>query len=254
MKLRSLVVLLVALALAGCAAAPSSESSTAPTTKGAEGAITVFAAASLRDAFEEIGSAFSAANPSVTLNPIVYDGSSVLVTQITEGATADVLATADERTMQPLVDAGLTTDPVLFASNTLVVAVPAGNPAGVRTLGDLADVTTVLCTPEVPCGAASQRLLKDEGVTLNPASLEQNVAGVFQKISANEADAGLVYATDVRGEASVESFVPSGAEKVVNRYPIAATITASEAGRAFIAFVLAEAGQDILSAHGFGTQ
>ena len=104
----------------------------------------------------------------------VYDGSSTLVTQLLEGAPADVFASADEANMDKLEDAAV--DPTLFASNTLVIAVPTGNPGGVKTLDDLADVTTVLCAPEVPCGAASATLLSNAGVTVEAASLEQNLS------------------------------------------------------------------------------
>ncbi|GAT74230.1 molybdate ABC transporter periplasmic protein [Microbacterium sp. HM58-2] len=243
-------LLTAALLLAGCSGAPASAPS--PAADGLTGEVTVFAAASLSGSFDEIAEAFAAEHPGVTVKPIVYDGSSILVTQLTEGARADVLATADERTMRMLVDAGLASDPQVFATNTLVVAVPAGNPGDVRSLADLADATTVLCAPEVPCGAASQRLLDAAGVAVQAASQEQNVSGVLQKITAGEADAGLVYATDVIGDEDVESFAPEGAADVVNHYPIVALDGANAAGEAFAAFVLGPAGRSILAAHGFG--
>ncbi len=243
-------LLTAALLLAGCSGAPASVPS--PTADGLTGEVTVFAAASLSGSFDEIAAAFADEHPGVTVKPIVYDGSSILVTQLAEGARADVLATADERTMQTLVDAGLASDPQLFATNTLVVAVPAGNPGKVDSLADLADVTTVLCAPEVPCGAASQKLLDAAGVAVRAASQEQNVSGVLQKIAAGEADAGLVYATDVIGDEDVESFAPEGAADIVNRYPIVALDGASAAGEAFAAFVLSPAGRSILADHGFG--
>lgn len=240
------------LGLGGCAtSAPDTSAASPSVSDELTGDVTVFAAASLRTAFDEIADAFAAEHPGVTIAPIVYDGSSVLVTQLTEGARADVLATADERTMAELVDGGLASDPQLFATNTLVVAVPVGNPGGVETLDDLARVTTVLCTPEVPCGAASQRLLDAAEVTVSAASLEQNVTGVLQKVLAGEADAGLVYATDVIGE-DLESFVPEGVDEAVNRYPIVALDGATAAGRAFAAFVQGPAGQKILTDLGFG--
>lgn len=239
------------LVLGGCTGAPEPATPSPTSSDALTGSVTVFAAASLSTAFDQIAAAFTAANPGVTVAPIVYDGSSVLVTQLTEGAKADVLATADERTMKELVDAGLASDPQLFATNTLVVAVPPGNPGDVSTLDDLAGATTVLCAPEVPCGAASQKLLDAAGVSVTAASLEQNVTSVLQKIVAGEADAGLVYATDVIDE-DVESFVPDGAEDVVNRYPIVALDGATKAGRAFAAFVRGPEGQRILADLGFG--
>jgi len=243
--------LALALLLGGCAGTPEPASSASPSADGLTGEVTVFAAASLSSAFDEIAEAFADEHPGVTVAPIVYDGSSVLVTQLTEGAHADVLATADERTMQTLVDADLATDPTPFATNTLVVAMPEGNPADIETLADLADATTVLCAVEVPCGSASQKLLDAAGVTVTAASLEQNVTAVLQKVVAGEADAGLVYATDVVGE-DVESFAPEGADDVVNRYPIVTLDGASEAGRAFVDFVRGPQGQRILADLGFG--
>ena len=241
-----------ALVLTGCAV----ESPTPAGTEGASGSavsgeLTVYAAASLSGAFDEIGDAFEQENPDVRFTG-VYDGSSTLVTQLLEGAPADVFASADEANMDKLEDAAV--DPTLFASNTLVIAVPAGNPGGVETLDDLADVTTVLCAPEVPCGAASTTLLSSAGVEVDAASLEQNVTAVLTKVAAGEADAGLVYATDVVGRDDVEAIVPDGADEVVNHYPIAALSEASNSAGAeeFVAFVLSDEGQRILADHGFG--
>lgn len=262
MKLRAALAipLLAAALITGCTSTVGSDSldpdgeNAGPGTEqpGLTGEVTVFAAASLRTAFDEIAVSFEQQHPNVTVNPIVYDGSSTLVTQLQEGARADVLATADERNMQLTVDAGLASDPRLFATNTLVVAVPSGNPADVDSLDDLADVVTVLCAPEVPCGKASSALLDNAGVTVEPASLEQNVTAVLQKVAAGEADAGLVYATDVIGDDAVRGFAPDGADEVVNRYPIVALDGASEAGVAFAEFVRGETGQQILADLGFG--
>ncbi|MFF1540219.1 molybdate ABC transporter substrate-binding protein [Microbacterium sp. NPDC058269] len=252
------VLAAAALALTGCAGAAESTPSPSATAEksGAGGELTVYAAASLSGAFDAIGEAFTAENPDVRFTP-VYDGSSTLVTQILEGAPADVFASADEANMDKAADVAV--DPTLFASNTLVIAVPAGNPGGVKTLSDLSDVTTVLCAPEVPCGAASAKLLSAAGVTVDAASLEQNVTAVLTKVAASEADAGLVYATDVIGRdgvglEDVEVIVPDGAGEVVNHYPIAALTEArnSEAAEAFVAFVLSDAGQKILADFGFG--
>lgn len=256
-RLTLLAPVMAALLLVGCAPASDAPSKTQPgatATTGDEltGEVTVFAAASLRTAFDEIAAAFVAEHPGVTVNPIVYDGSTTLVTQLQEGARADVLATADERNMQTLVDSDLAADPQLFATNTLVVAVPAGNPGDVATLDDLADAVTVLCAPEVPCGAASATLLDAAEVSVSPASLEQNVTAVLQKIAAGEADAGLVYATDIVGDDAVDSFVPEGAEDVVNRYPVVALHDADEAGVAFADFVRGDTARKILARLGFG--
>ncbi|WP_349885447.1 molybdate ABC transporter substrate-binding protein [Microbacterium sp. WHRI 7836] len=252
---RSTVLVLAAavLALGGCASTAGSTPSPSATTEQSSlsGDLTVYAAASLSGAFDAIGEAFVAENPEVRFSP-VYDGSSTLVTQILEGAPADVFASADEANMGKAAD--VTADPTLFASNTLVIAVPSGNPGGVETLADLDDVTTVLCAPEVPCGAASAKLLAAADVTVDASSLEQNVTAVLTKVAASEADAGLVYATDVIGRSDVEAVVPDGADEVVNHYPIAALSDApnAEAADAFVAFVLSDAGQKILADFGFG--
>ena len=246
--------------LVGCAGsgsgdtAPSTDANSPETPAEPNETVTVYAAASLKAAFDEIAEAFEAENEDIDIAPITYDGSSTLATQIIEGAPVDVFASADERNMQKVVDEGLAGSPSLFATNTLVVAVPAGNPGQVETLADLANVTTVLCAPEVPCGGASEQLLANAGVVVTPASLEQNVTAVLAKVSANEADAGLVYATDVKGDDTVESFVPEGADQVVNRYPVVALDDAPSAAgaQAFVAFVLGEQGQTILAKYGFG--
>ena len=245
--LRLLAVVGAVVALAGCA---SSAPAPAASEDALSGTVEVYAAASLQRSFDEIAAAFEAAHPEVTVSA-VYDGSSTLATQIGEGAPADVFASADEKNMAKV--AAQAPDPQLFAGNTLVIAVPKGNPGAVATLADLARVTTVLCAPEVPCGAASQTLLSNAGVAVTPASAEQNVTAVLTKIAAGEADAGLVYATDVAGRDDVESIVPAGADAVVNRYPIAALTDAPnpETAAAFVAFVLGEDGQRVLADAGF---
>ncbi|GAA1699361.1 molybdate ABC transporter substrate-binding protein [Microbacterium sediminicola] len=239
-----------AIALAGCAGADAATDESGTTT-----VLTVSAAASLQDVFDEIAAHFESDHPGVVVQT-VYDGSSTLATQIIEGSPVDVFASANETTMQRVVDAGLATDPALFATNTLVIAVPAGNPAKVSALDDLAEpgLLVVLCDAEVPCGAASQQLLDLNGVSVTPASSEQNVTAVLTKVAAGEADAGLVYATDVAGRGDVEAIVPEGADEVVNRYPIAALSGATHAALAqeFVDLVLGASGQETLATAGFG--
>lgn len=246
----SALLIAAALALTGCAVAAGPAPSAA-SGGSLSGEVTVYAAASLSGAFDAIAEDFTAENPGVEVSP-VYDGSATLVTQILEGAPADVFASADGAAMDKAADAAM--DPVVFASNTLVIAVPADNPGEVETLADLARVTTVLCAPEVPCGAASEKLIAVGDVTVEAASLEQNVTAVLTKVAAGEADAGLVYTTDVIGRDDVEVVVPDGAADVVNHYPIAALADAAdpEAAQAFVAFVLSDAGQKILADFGFG--
>lgn len=244
----------LAAALVGCSSSSAARQAAEETADEPAESLTVYAAASLKAAFDEAAESFEAENEGIDVQAINYDGSSTLATQIVEGAPVDVFASADERNMQKVVDEGLAKDPQPFATNTLVVAVPAGNPGQVKTLADLANVKTVLCAPEVPCGGASQTLLANAGVSVTPVSQEQNVTAVLEKVAANEADAGLVYATDVMGDDDVESFVPEGADDVVNVYPVAALENAQspEAAQAFVEFLLGEKGQAILAKHGFG--
>lgn len=228
-----------ALALAGCtSAAPSTE-------------LTVYAAASLSGAFDEIAAEFSAAHPDITVNPISYDGSSVLATQIIGGAPADVFAAADEASMATVTDAGLADHPVSFAANELQIATAPGNPLGLTDLASLTDVTTVLCIPEAPCGRASATLLQNAGVTLTAASEEQNVTAVLTKVTSGEADAGLVYVTDVLAAGADVTGIPiDGADAATNVYPIAA-LNDSEAAEAFLSFVTGPSGQAVLADYGF---
>jgi molybdate transport system substrate-binding protein len=147
--------------------------------------------------------------------------------------------------------------PVPFATNTLQIVVPADNPAGVRTLADLEspDVQLVVCAPEVPCGAAAQRLAEQAGVTLTPVSEEQKVTDVLAKVSSGEADAGLVYVTDVRAAGdAVRGIEVSGADSVRNLYPIASVTTAVDPALAqeFVDLVTSDAGQRVLREAGFG--
>ncbi len=221
------------------------------------GELTIFAAASLTASFTELATEFSSNNPGVTVNPISFDGSSTLATQIIEGAPTDIFASADEANMQK-VNALLAGSPTPFASNVLQIAVQPGNPLGISRLLDLAEpgVQVVLCAPEVPCGAASHTLLNVESIELKPVSEEQNVKAVLTKVRLGEADAGLVYVTDVKAAAgAVDGVTIAGADRASNTYPIAA-IKASKnptAATAFVVFVLSERGQAILAKYGFSS-
>jgi len=251
----------LALVLTGCATgADQAPGATSTPTTSAEpelgGELTVYAAASLKAAFDELATRFEQQHPSLDVQPIAYDGSSTLATQIIEGAPADVFASADEKNMQKVVDAGLASDPELFATNTLVLVVPAGNPGGIEGIDDLADpdLAVVLCAAEVPCGTASATLLSNAGVTASVDSYEQNVTAVLTKVAAGEADAGLVYVTDASTTDAVEPIEVDGADDVVNRYPIA-TLAGSanpDAADEFVAFALGEEGREVLAALGFG--
>lgn len=255
------VLAALVLGLAGCAtavdqdpgAAPPPAESAAPELSGE---LTVYAAASLRGAFDELTTRFEQRHPSLHVQPVTYDGSSTLATQIIEGAPADVFAAADEPNMDRLVDAGLASGPALFATNTLTLVVPAGHPGGIDGIEDLAnpDRTVVLCAVEVPCGAASATLLANAGVQASVDSYEQNVTAVLTKVAAGEADAGLVYVTDAATSSAVDALEVPGADDVVNRYPIAAVTDGAnpQAADAFVAFALGDEGRRVLGAFGFG--
>jgi molybdate transport system substrate-binding protein len=212
----------------------------------------VFAAASLTDAFEEIAEDFEAASDGVTVE-FNFAGSSDLAVQITEGAPADVFASANEKQMEAVGDAVPT--PELFASNTLTIVVPADNPAGITGLADLAssDVTLVTCAPEVPCGAATATLEETQGVDLQPVSEEANVTDVLGKVASGEADAGIVYVTDIARGEGVTQIELAGAAEVLNYYPIGVLADSenSAAAAAFVEWVLSEDGQSVLASYGF---
>nr|WP_218844843.1 molybdate ABC transporter substrate-binding protein [Microbacterium pseudoresistens] len=247
------------IALTGCAGAePAPGSTSAPTETAADtltGELTIFAAASLGGAFDELSAAFTAEHPDVVIKPITYDGSSTLATQLLEGAEADVFASADEKNMDK-VD-GLAADPQAFATNVLEIAVAPGNPTDVTGLADLADPArlVVVCAPEVPCGNASHTLLDADGVALTPVSEEQNVTAVLAKVKSGEADAGLVYRTDVTaGGDEVEGVEIDGAERATNVYPLTVLKASKnpDAAKAFVEFVLSDKGQSVLADFGFG--
>ncbi len=219
--------------------------------------ITVFAAASLKGTFTDLADEFEQEHDGVEVK-LSFGGSSDLAAQINEGAPADVFASADERTMALVTDAGNAAgDPEAFATNILQIATPPDNPADVKALDDLADpaVKVVLCAPQVPCGAASQTLLANAGLTVKPVSEEQSVTDVLGKVTSGEADAGLVYVTDVvaAGDAVNGVDVPA-ADQVVNTYPIVALKEAGEPELAaeFVELVTGASGQAILQQAGFG--
>lgn len=218
--------------------------------------IQVFAAASLTDTFEQLAEEFEA-DHDVTID-FNFAGSSDLVAQIEQGAPADVFASADENNMDRAVDDDLVEgEPVIFASNTLQIVTPPGNPAGITSLQDLTDddVTLVICAPEVPCGSATQTVADDAGIELNPVSEESAVTDVLGKVVADEADAGLVYVTDATGAGdSVEAIDFDEAESAVNLYPIAPLADSENADVAqdFVDFITGPRGTEVLQDAGFG--
>ncbi|CED90112.1 molybdate ABC transporter substrate-binding protein [Actinomyces succiniciruminis] len=256
----SAAALVAALALAACGAADSSSSDTAlpgstATSAGVSGQVVVFAAASLQDAFEDLAEDFQKANPDVSVT-FDFQGSQDLVAALSEGAAADVLATANNSTMNDAAAQSLVEDQTEFATNVLTLIVPAGNPAGVTGLDDgtLDGADLVICAPEVPCGEATQTLATQLDVTLTPVSEEQKVTDVRGKVESGEADAGIVYTTDATDAGNAVEVIALPDNDVVNHYPIALTrgATNPDAAQAFIDLALSDAGQAILAEYGFG--
>ena len=216
----------------------------------------VFAAASLKKSFTEIGERFKTDNPGTDIE-FSFAGSSDLVTQLTQGAPADVFASADTTNMNKAATAGLLAgDPVNFATNTLTIAVAPGNPKKITSLKDLAQqgLSVVACAPAVPCGSATQKVEQAADVRLSPVSEESSVGDVLNKVVTGQADAGLVYVTAVLGAGDTVTGVPfPEAASAVNTYPIAVLqqSTRADLSKRFVDLVTGEAGQKILSAAGF---
>ena len=215
--------------------------------------ITVGAASSLTDVFAQIGDDFTRANPHITVR-FTFAGSSSLAEQIVQGAPIDVFASAGTSSMQPLIDSQAVTDARAFASNSLQIAVPPGNPAGVTGLADLPGVTLLVCQEQVPCGGAARRLFEKNSLSVSPASLEPDVRSVLTKIEADEADAGIVYVTDVRaaGDSVMGISIPD--DQNVATLLQAAVVTDSahrDAALAFVSFLNSPDAQARLAAAGF---
>lgn len=218
--------------------------------------LVVFAAASLNQAFTQLGAQFEAAHPGARVR-FSFEGSTTLVDQLSAGAAADVLATADESSMDRASSAGLVSGTArAFASNTLTLIVPAGNPAHITGLdSSLDDALLVVCAESVPCGAATKRLAATLGVTLRPASEESKVTDVRTKVESGQADAGIVYVTDARAAQGVDAIAIAGAERVRNVYLIGVPATAGQPalGAEFIELVGSSSGRAVLDAAGFGS-
>jgi molybdate transport system substrate-binding protein len=249
-----MVILLLSISLAG-----AQETQT----------LTVFAAASLTDAFTEIGEAFAEAHPGVALM-FNFGNSSALATQLAEGAAADVFASANTRQMEVAQAAGRIAEPVqIFARNQLVIAVPADNPADIESLADLANpgVLLVLAAPEVPVRVYTEAMLEAlaavpeygeayrEAVLANVVSEEETVRQVVAKIALGEADVGIVYQSDVTPDVADDVLaieIPDEFNQIAT-YPIAAISDSAnpELAQAFVAFVLSDAGQEIIVRWGF---
>src|SRR5215831_4055393 len=246
-----------ALVLGACSSSSGGSSSgSSPASGKVSGTVVVFAATSLTEAFDKIGAQFHQAHPGVTVK-FNYNGSSSLATSITQGAPADVFASASPKNMATVTDAGdATGTPQTFTSNTGEIMVESGNPMHIKTVKDLANpkVKVVVCAPAVPCGAVATAIFKNAGVTVKPVSEEQNVGGVVPKVTLGEADAGIVYVTDVKANEAKATGVPIPADQNdITAYPIVQLKDAPNptAAAAFMAYVLGPQGQQVLKSFGF---
>lgn len=267
--LRASTLILVAslVAVAGCSDSSTGDSSesTKPTNAGATatsipeitGEITVFAAASLTESFTELGKQFETAHPGTTVR-FSFGASSGLATQLIEGAPADVFASADESTMTKVSDASDTAgEPTVFATNRLAILTEPDNPEGIADLTDLADpsLTVVLCAAEVPCGKFAAQILSNAKVSVTPKSYEENVKAVVTKVTLGEADAGIVYATDVVAAGTKASGVDIPAEQnEIATVQVASLESAPnpDGAAAFAEFVASGEARSVFDRYGFG--
>jgi molybdate transport system substrate-binding protein len=255
-KIRVLAAGAVGLALlsAGCGGG-STPTAAAPTSAPAQN-LTVFAAASLNETFTALGKQFETDNPGVTVK-FNFAGSSDLAQQIVNGAPADVFAAASDATMRTVTDGGAAGgEPVIFAKNVLQIATAPGNPTGIASFADLArpDLKVVVCAPQVPCGAAATKIEQATGVTLAPVSEEPDVKSTLGKVTSGDADAALVYVTDVAAAGPSVQGVPfPEATQATTNYPMVVTADAPqpELAAKFQQLVTGELGQKTLAAAGF---
>ena len=242
----------VALLLTACGGGPPESASSLPSSD----TITVAAAASLTEAFTQIGKEFESTKPGTTVT-FNFGSSATLATQIEEGAPIDVFAAANPATMKTVTDVGAAEPPTNFVSNVLQIAVPKGNPGRITGLKDFADKSKkiAICAPQVPCGAAAAKVFSAAKITPAPDTLEQDVKATLQKVSSDEVDAALVYRTDViAAKDTVDGFEFPEARQAANVYPIAVLKGSMNAAAAqqFVDYVLSADGQAVLRKAGFG--
>lgn len=254
---RSALVLLVGLGLvlSGCGADGSADEAPGASRPALSGTINVFAAASLKETFTALGAQFEQANPGtkVVFN---FGPSSGLATQITNGAPADVFASASTKNMDAVVTAGEAVDAVPFARNTMGIAVPPKNPGGITALADLATkgVKVAVCQAAAPCGATAAKVFSNAGLEVTPVTEEVDVKAVLSKVTLGEVDAGLVYVTDLKAAgAKVTAIAVPDALNASTTYPLATLKDSGNAAtaKAFVDLVLSRAGVSVLTAAGF---
>ena len=239
----SVLVLALLLPLAGCGAGNEVDD---------EAELTVLAASSLTDVYQELAAGFEEDNQAEV--SFSFGSSTDLAEQAADGAPGDVLSTADETSMKAAEDAGVAGEVGEFATHVMVIVTPAGNPAGVESLDDLEGATWVRCADEVPCGRVAGAVLEDNGVTAEPASLEEDVRSTLDKVVSGEADAGLVYASDaVAAGEDVETVEIPGAEEELTTY-FTTTLEQSDdpdLAQAWVDLVTSEEGRAALTEAGF---
>jgi molybdate transport system substrate-binding protein len=249
----------VAALLAGCGGPSDSTSagSSSPTSKSpaVTGTVTVFAAASLQEAFTKLGTQFEAAHPGTKV-VFSFGPSSGLAEQIGQGSPADVFASASTSTMDQVVAGGDAKSPTNFVSNTMEIVVPPKNPAHIAKVADLAKkgVKVALCQAEVPCGATALKVFDNAKIKVTPVTQEVDVKSTLSKVTLGEVDAGVVYVTDVRAAGgSVKGIEIPADVNASTTYPIAA-LSASKnkaTAQAFVDYVLSASGLAALTAAGF---
>ncbi len=253
----AMVALLAGCGSGGTGSGSESETGEASPSSSLSGEITVLAAASLTDSFQTLGKQFEQDHPGTTVT-FSFGASSALATQISSGAPADVFASASTKNMDSVVSAGDAADPKIFAKNEMEIAVPAGNPAGVKELTDLTKPTVkvALCQPEVPCGATAAKVFTNAGITVKPVTEEPDVKATLAKVSIGEVDAAVVYVTDVKaaGDQVEGVTIPSDVNASTD-YPIA-TLKESknpEVAQAFMDYVSSDDGLKVLADAGFAS-
>jgi molybdate transport system substrate-binding protein len=246
-RLASLVMIpIFGVIFAGCASSDDTTTS-----------LRIAATSSLTEVFNDIGEQFMQANPDITI-AFNFASSSDLALQISQGLPADVFASADVKNMAKVTDAGLLHgQPVAFATNSLEIVVEKGNPLFIDSLAQLADPSLlfVTCPIEVPIGGYTAEVLRNAGVTVTPASLEENVKGILTKVALGEADAGIVYRTDILAAGNSVTGVPIADNvNVTTKYLVGALRDSQnqDASQRFIIFLSSEQGQKIFSQFGFG--
>jgi len=212
----------------------------------------VLAAASLTDVLKLVGDDFEVANEGVDVR-ISFAASSTIVQQVNGGAPADVIALADQSSLEPLDQELIVGEPVVFITNSLQLSVPPDNPGEVGALADLAspDLSVVVCAEQVPCGNATASLFEQQGLTPNVVSFEPDVRATLSKVELGEADVGVVYRTDVTAAGDrIQGIEIPEDQNVINSYPVVA-VSDADLGHRFIDFLLSEGGQERLTDAGF---